>query len=466
MKLITNCRACGSTALTTAFSIAASYDASARAGRKKRAATRFQDARGDASSIDYVVCDATVDANACGLLQRASADGDLADGMRPPSGAYRSTRNYLRGVATEALELISGRDCAAIDIGCCDGTLLSYYPRWVERHGVDAASSTESVGAWATTIRTPFPSRETEEAFRGRTFDIVTAVSVLEDLAEPRQFLTSAKSLMSSDGVLVVETLYAPMLLTRASAEPVFERRAAVYSLAALERLFRDCGLKIFRGILTDKDGGSIRLFAAHEGFDDYDFDPWYDRLASLWDEENALALRLAAPYQAFEHRIAVARAAFEATMAEIAQGGEVAHLVGAGPAAAELYAWAGASRGMIEAAIAHFDPGPDDRLCPGGPPIISEAEAQALEPDCLIAPVAYKRDMLERWREPILRGARMAFAGPRPHVVTSANYAAEFGKTLAGGDGSGGPETLRSILSAVGGPQIVLDGGKVAAGS
>ncbi|MEZ5917434.1 MAG: hypothetical protein R3C40_07715 [Parvularculaceae bacterium] len=40
---------------------------------------------------------------------------------------------------------------------------------------------------------------------------------------------------------------------------------------------------------LTDKDGGSIRLFITHDT-EDYDFDPWYERLM-VWDE-SALSLR------------------------------------------------------------------------------------------------------------------------------------------------------------------------------
>ncbi|MEL7238871.1 MAG: hypothetical protein AAGK78_08400, partial [Planctomycetota bacterium] len=80
-------------------------------------------------------------------------------------------------------------------------------------------------------------------------------------------------------------------------------------------------------------------------------------------------------------------------------------------------------------------------------------------EPDCLIAPVALRREMLERWRESIMRGAQMIFATPTPTVVTSANYAAEFGKAIAGGDAAGEVETLRAILTAAGGPRLIAEG-------
>ena len=65
---------------------------------------------------------------------------------------------------------------------------------------------------------------------------------------------------------------------------------------------------------------------------------------------------------------------------------------------------------------------------------------------------------MLERWRESILLGARMIFVTPTPHVVTSANFAMEYGKVIAGGDSAAGVESLRSILAAAGGPRLIAE--------
>ncbi|MEO0399946.1 MAG: class I SAM-dependent methyltransferase [Pseudomonadota bacterium] len=455
MKRITQCRACGSTALAPAFQFETIEDAPRRKGGSTSAKGRTKQKK---KTSEFVVCDATQDAEACGLLQRAECDASTAD--RAPSGFYRSNRGHLRAAATEALELISGRDCAALDIGCSDGTLLSFYPRWVDRVGVDTADIVERVGAWATTHKASFPSRELDEAFAGRKFDLISAISVLEDVDEPRPFLNNAKSLLTDDGVLIIETLYAPMMLTRTNVDAVFNGRSAVYSLGSLERLFRDCGLKIFRGSLTDKEGGSIRLFATHADLDDYDFDPWYERLARLWDEENALALRLLAPYQAYEQRVDEVRAGFQKLVSDICRDGETVHLLGADASARQLYAWAGKAASSIEAAISPTEPEEGARLFPGGPELIGEAAARALEADVFIAGAAHKRDLLERWRDPILRGATMIFATPTPHVVTSANYSAEFGKALVGADGSGGPETLRAILGAAGGPRLVVENG------
>ena len=170
------------------------------------------------------------------------------------------------------------------------------------------------------------------------------------------------------------------------------------------------------------------------------------------------LGLRLAAPYRAFEGRAAEACGAFRAELDAVSQRGDIAHILGAGPTAAELYAWAGGKKSVVEAAVVPYNPSSDERLFSGGPPLVSTAEANALEPDIFIAPAVAKREVLEQWQEPIMRGARILFASPYPHMVHAGNFAAEFGKSMAEGDGAGGPETLRAILGAAGGPRLVFE--------
>lgn len=448
MKRITHCRACGSAALSPAFTLDEAMIDPARKGVL---------GRGKPESVEFVLCDPARDVHACGLVQNAH-QAPAARRRAAPSGAFRTTRSSLRSLATEGLELISGRDCAALDIGCSDGTLLSFYPRWVDRYGVDPADDVDQIGEWAWSAKAAFPSADIDRAFAGKKFDLVTASSLLEEIDEPRAFFARVKALLVDDGVLALETRYLPMMLTRTAADAFAGGVSAVYSISVLERILRDCDLKIFRGALTEKEGGSIRLFITHAQSTDYDFDPWYERLAQLWDEENALSLRSRAPYQAFEVRAEEARAAFRALMAGLVKRGESAHLFATDAGALMLYAWAGKSAGAIEAAIGIGEVEEGERLLTGGPMVVSENESRAVEPDYIIGRTALKREILERWRDPILRGAHIIFASPHPHIVHAGNYAAEFGKSLSGGDGAGGAENLRAILSAAGGLRLVVD--------
>lgn len=444
MKKIVQCRSCGSKALTPAFRLAdaGAPRADARGfGRKKRV------------DAEYVLCDAAVDARACGLLQSAH-ERPYAVSPAAASSRRASTRAHLRRMATECLELISGRDCAALDIGCNDGALLSFYPRWVDRYGVDPSELVEEIGDWAWVARESFPSPALDKSLGGKKFDIVTAANVLEEIEQPRAFLRRVKALLAPDGVFALETIYAPMTLMRTGVEPIVAGASAVYSLGALERALRDSGLKIFRGALTDKEGGSIRLYATHEENKDHDFDPWYERLARLWDEENALALRAVQPYQAFERRADDARAAFASLLESVRDRGDRVFLVGAGASSAALLHWAGAAQAAVSAVVE--DGCPEGARLLGGPQILNENEARAIEPDYFLAPASLKRDALERWRDAILLGAQVIVATPTPHVVSKHNYAAELARTLAVGDSAGEVDTLRAILAAAGKPRLV----------
>ncbi len=411
--------------------------------------------RHGSQTLDYLLCDPSRHARACGLLQSA-VEG--AEEINIPSGRHSSNREHLRAAATEALELISGRDCAALDIGCNDGALLSYYPRWVDRFGVDPSDHVDEIGQWAWTAKSAFPSPDLDQAFGDKKFDIITAISVLEHIDDPRTMLSAVKERLADDGVFALETLYSPMVLTANSVDVLQVGVSAVYSLAVIEWLVREAGLKVFKGALTSKEGGSIRLFITHSVNDEYDFDPWYERLARLWDEENALAMRAIQPYQSFEARIDNVQNAFVSLLEEIASRGECIHILGADQHAEALLRWAGSGAKVVTAAVDTAEARDRERMGERQLRIISESDSRAAEPDFLIAPARFKREMLEKWRESILLGARMIFVTPAPHVVTAANYASEYGKTIASGDTTTGSETLRSILAVAGGPRLISE--------
>jgi SAM-dependent methyltransferase len=406
-------------------------------------------------TASYVLCDPSRHARSCGLLQAQSLETAPAPCA---SARHSSNREHLRALATEALELLSGRDCSALDIGCNDGSLLSYYPRWVERFGVDPSAHVDEVGKWAWSAKAAFPSPELDAAFGEKKFDIITAASVFEHIDDPRRFLAAVKSRLTDDGVFAMETLYAPMVLTRNSIDVFQAGVAAVYSLSVLEWLVRSEGMKVVKGALTAKQGGSIRLFITHKENAEFDFDPWSERLARLWDEENALAMRALQPYQSFEQRAADIRHRLSVMFGEIAGRNESVHILGADPQTEALLAFMGPAAKIITAVVDTHAAREVDTLGATGLPVISDTESRAAEPDYVLAPARFKREMLERWREAIMLGAKMIFATPEPHIVTAANYAGEFGKTIAAGDTAGGSETLRSILAAAGAPRLIAE--------
>jgi len=119
---------------------------------------------------------------------------------------------------------------------------------------------------------------------------------------------------------------------------------------------------------------------------------------------------------------------------------------------------WAGPAAKSVTAAVDTSAAREAERLGEKGPRIISETECRAAEPDFLIGSARYKREMMERWREAIMLGARLIFITPSPQIITAANFASEYGKALGAGDGPAGAQTLRTILAAAGGPRLIAE--------
>ncbi|MEL6112423.1 MAG: class I SAM-dependent methyltransferase [Pseudomonadota bacterium] len=433
------CPVCGSTAQTLLFNTP----------------TNDQDLL---SALDtYRLCDPSIDPHACGLLHQP-AKPTREPRTLMPSARLRTTRNHLRDAATEALEMISGRDCAALDIGCNDGTLLSFYPRWVDRFGVDPHESVEEIGEWAWSARASFPSAHLDQAFGTKQFDIITCISTFEEVSDPRAFLACVRDRLAPDGLLVLETLYAPVLLTANSFDLANPDLCQVFSLQVLEYLVRQEGLKIVRGGMTNKNGGSIRLFIAHDSFDGFDFDPWSERLARLWDEETVLALRDRAPYQAYYARLCDAQRTFQEMIADIVSYDEEIAILGTDDQALDLMTWAGPTIQDAAFLVRMADRDHADGTSDPSLPVLSETECRARQPAYLLAPAARKQEALEMWRESIMAGAKLIIPTPAPHIIDAVNYSTEFGKTISQGDSAAGVETLRAILFAAGGPRLIAE--------
>ena len=423
---ISYCRACHGTNLTHAFEI------------------------GD--GVRWVYCGDENARGGCGLLQRA----DVYE-QRPVALPVQSTWTdefRLKAAAHQVLEMLTTRDGTALDIGCGTGTLASAYPRWIVPIGIDPTLSETGPQDWGVGIKENFLTSEGQDALKRmgvKKFDIITAISVLGEMDDPLAFFLRAKNWLAKDGVMVVETSYAALALTRTQAGAFHQRAEAVYTLAVLQRIAQATGFSIVRGCMSETQGGSLRLFLTHDDYEGHDYAPWREQLARLWDEEAALALVGTQAYRAFEMR-ADRRTAEIYEFSDALRRNEMhAYLLGTGPRMQMILDASGFDPEVITAAIglpqiaSSFE-------------VISEEEARDCMPDVIVADSAYKREVLENWHQFVMEGGRIAFLEPELLVVDGMNYAKELGRTLAVTDGPGSVDTLRAALAAMRQPaQLVV---------
>lgn len=408
-----------------------------------------------AFTLDYdnawVWCGDGTEGSGCGLLQRAVvAERSACAPMHPISW----TEEYrLKDVVASALEMMSTREGIALDIGCGAGHLASSYPRWITPVGVDVRLPAKGKTDWGVGIDTPFLSEETQASLRNISrsgFDIITAVGYLEGEKDPQAFLASCKELMADDGILVLETPYAALALTRTLTSPFHAGANAIYSFTSLEKATRAAGFRIVRGTMTERAGGSLRLTLVHDAYHGHDYAPWLERLAQLWDEETALALHGRQALHAYNERLRARLRDIAALKAAMTRADEHAYVVGTCPS---TYAMLSAADFGYDVISAHI--GVEARG--GFPEVISEEQAREAPPDVLIAPSWRRRECLETWYTEIMNGMELVFFEPELVVVTADNYAAELGRALAMTDGPGSVETLRAALAAMRGPGLRL---------
>ncbi|MFN3077961.1 MAG: class I SAM-dependent methyltransferase [Alphaproteobacteria bacterium] len=111
-----------------------------------------------------VRCDVTEDEDACGLLALAHTFPPeiLYANYWYRSGTNATMREHLRGIVTAATAMVgaSSGKLTVLDIGCNDGTLLSYYPEGTRRFGVDPSDIANEIQGDVTVINALFPSSQ------------------------------------------------------------------------------------------------------------------------------------------------------------------------------------------------------------------------------------------------------------------------------------------------------------------
>ena len=85
-------------------------------------------------------------------------------------------------------------DASVLDIGCNDGTLLSFYPKSFNKFGVDPSDVAQEIGEDVLVAQDTFPSSEFDSMINeGQDFDIITSIAMFYDLEDPVHFVEGIK---------------------------------------------------------------------------------------------------------------------------------------------------------------------------------------------------------------------------------------------------------------------------------
>lgn len=374
--------------------------------------------------LTLVRCDPSRDEKACGLLQMEHTVPPevLYSAYWYRSGTNQTMKDHLCGIVKTALSMLKRDEGIALDIGCNDGTLLGNYPGGFARLGVDPSDVAQQVPPPAVVFQDTFPSSELTKYLAGNKCDIVTSIAMFYDLEDPVAFCRSVKEILSSTGIWIFEMSYMPSMLAMNSYDTICHEHLEYYSLAVIEYVLKQAGLKVFNAEQNSINGGSLRCYATHHDNFNYKSADFSRNLMEMRQAEFDLELDTDRPYRNFQDHINVHREELVKLLKDLKKQGKKVHIYGASTKGNTILQWCGIDNRIIDVA-AERNPDKYGALTLGTEiPIVSEAESRAMKPDYyLVLPWHFKEEFIERERETLRQGTSFIFPLPTVQIMTAA---------------------------------------------
>ncbi|MES1207904.1 MAG: class I SAM-dependent methyltransferase, partial [Pseudomonadota bacterium] len=366
-------------------------------------------------------CDPMSDEKACGLLQM--------EYTVPPevlysvywyrSGTNATMRNHLAGIANEATALVGKTSGRVLDIGCNDGTLLSAFPKGFTKFGIDPSDLAREVPAEIKVIHELFPSEELRSTLKGELCDVVTSIEMFYDLEDPIAFAKAVKEILAPEGIWCVEMSYMPTMLEMTSYDTICNEHLEYYSLAVLEYILKQAGLRLVNATLNASNGGSIRIYATHRTNVGFRNEEFTQNIRKLRQKEFELQLDTDRPYRQFQERVNVHREQLSSMLKKLRREGKRVHVYGASTKGNTILQWCGIDSRLVDVCAERNPDKFGARTLGTDIPIVSEADSRAARPDYyLVLPWHFREEFVQREKATMAAGVGMIFPLPQIEVV------------------------------------------------
>jgi hypothetical protein len=357
----------------------------------------------------------------CGLLQLKHSYDPLemyGENYGYRSGLNRSMVDHLtdKARALTALAQIEAGD-VIVDIGSNDATFLKAFRADARRIGVDPTGSkfgrrydgVELVPGF-------FSADEVESALDGARPRLVSSIAMFYDLESPATFVRDVERILADDGVWHFEQSYMPSMLRMTAYDTICHEHLEFYSFEVVKHLLESCGMKVLEVEMNDVNGGSFAVSASKRHAP---YTPNYPVIDWLLRQEAEMGLHTPTPFREFERKVFEHRTQLLELIEAIVGSGKTILGYGASTKGNVLLQFCNITEELIPA-IAEINPDKFGCFTPGTEiPIISEAEAAAMQPDYyLVLPWHFKHGIVQREREFRLRGGKLIFPLPEIAIV------------------------------------------------
>jgi hypothetical protein len=305
-----------------------------------------------------------------------------------------------------------------LDIGSNDCTSLKAYSvAGLTRIGIDP-TGLKFMGYYPNDVKL-VPDFFSSKGFRAVSLapaKVVTSIAMFYDLEDPIAFAREVESILAPDGIWHFEQSYMPSMLRMSSYDTICHEHLEFYSLSAVKKILDAADLKIIDVQMNAINGGSFAVSAAKRN-SPVKANPTV--VDWLLEQEERMELHTPRPYREFEDRVYRHRDDLRRLLQALVSDGKRIVGYGASTKGNVVLQFCGITEKEV-CAIAEVNPDKFGRFTPGSNiPIISEAEARAMNPDYfLVLPWHFKEGIVKREQAFLDAGGKMIFPFPEIEII------------------------------------------------
>lgn len=345
------------------------------------------------------------------------------------SGMNKTMSEELKGIAHKAISLIKcEKGDTVVDIGCNDGTSLSFYGKNFFRVGFEPARNLRPYAAkQADLVIGDYFTAKGYFNKRSQKAKIVTSIAMFYDLEDPHKFVSDIDAVLDTEGLWIVQMSYTPLMLKQMAFDNICHEHLEYYSLSSFEYLVNQHDLRVVDVELNDINGGSFRIYVRKNASHDHLFatTPYRDvgefRVGSLLEYEKKLNLSEPETYHSWFREITELKRQTVAFIRSEKSKGKSIWGYGASTKGNTLLQWYGLDNTLIDA-IAERNPDKYGKRTVGTNIVIkSEEEMRRAKPDyLLILPWHFISEFRAREKKYLDAGGKFIVPCPRFEVISA----------------------------------------------
>ncbi len=178
---------------------------------------------------------------------------------------------HCREYTEKMLQLFSlGQNDQVVEIASNDGYLLQYFmEKGISVLGIEPAGSAAdaAIAKGISTLKVFFGKEKAQSLkSEGKSADLLIGNNVLAHVPDINDFVSGLKILLKPQGVITMEFPHLMKLIDLVQFDTIYHEHFSYFSLICAEKIFSAHGLKIFDVEEIPTHGGSLRIYACHQG--------------------------------------------------------------------------------------------------------------------------------------------------------------------------------------------------------